>query len=147
MYLTFKNQHFPLKLLLIVHKMTTLTFICQVGMKSALCRTLSKIFCSWGLMKELSEKRKRSCDCEDIRTLFCCLCCCDSVYLECWASVLSWGQPHEPCRACWLFSQHWPLTEEENLTGHSCLQNRQHNMISSDTKRTALIFKLLQVNN
>lgn len=57
-YLTFKNQHFPLKLLLKVHKMTTLTFICQVGMKSALCRTLSKIFCSWGLMKELSEKRK-----------------------------------------------------------------------------------------
>lgn len=51
--------------LLLVHKMTRcqeqegqfmLTFICQEGMKSALCRTLSKIFCSWGLMKELSEE-------------------------------------------------------------------------------------------
>lgn len=31
-----------------------LTFICQTGMKSALCRTLSKIFCNWGLMKLLS---------------------------------------------------------------------------------------------
>lgn len=36
-----------------------LTVICQAGMKSALCRTLSKIFCSWGLMKELSEEKKR----------------------------------------------------------------------------------------
>lgn len=27
-------------------------------MKSALCRTLSKIFCSWGLMKELSKEEK-----------------------------------------------------------------------------------------
>ena len=35
-----------------------LTFICHVGMKSALCRTLSKIFCSWGLMKVLSERGK-----------------------------------------------------------------------------------------
>lgn len=34
-----------------------LTFICQVGMKSALCRTLSKILCSWGLMKELSDEK------------------------------------------------------------------------------------------
>ena len=33
-----------------------LTFICQAGIKSALCRTLSKILCSWGLMKELSEE-------------------------------------------------------------------------------------------
>ena len=36
-----------------------LTFICQGGMKSALCRTLSKIFCSWGLMKELSGREHR----------------------------------------------------------------------------------------
>lgn len=35
----------------------TLTFICQAGMKSALCRTRSKIFCSWGLMKALSGER------------------------------------------------------------------------------------------
>lgn len=31
-----------------------LTSICQRGMKSALWRTLSKIRCSWGLMKLLS---------------------------------------------------------------------------------------------
>lgn len=45
-----------------------LTVICHVGMKSALCRTLSKIFCSWGLIKELSEEKKPLSEksCEDI---------------------------------------------------------------------------------
>lgn len=38
---------------------STLTFICQLGMKSALWRTRSKIFCSWGLMKELSRKKEK----------------------------------------------------------------------------------------
>lgn len=40
---------------LFLHKTATLTFICHEGMKSALCRTLSKIFCSCGLMNVLSR--------------------------------------------------------------------------------------------
>lgn len=54
-----KSAVLSFKFLLMVHMMTTLTFICQVGMKSALCRTLSKIFCSWGLMKVLSEEKNK----------------------------------------------------------------------------------------
>lgn len=50
---------------LFLHKTATLTFICQDGMKSALCRTLSKIFCSCGLMNVLSRtigKKKKTDD-------------------------------------------------------------------------------------
>lgn len=114
--------------------MTVLTFICQEGMKSALCRTLSKIFCSWGLMNELSRTNYKKGKvyrkpCQEILPLRGHLdtilhWCCYGVYPECWASVLSWVQHHALCRECWLFSQHWPLTGEASPSGLSCLQNR-----------------------
>lgn len=125
--------------------MSMLTFICQLGMKSALWRTRSKIFCSWGLMKELSGENGRTFRNKDLSTLTITapehilqLCHFHTAYLEYWASVLFWGQLLGLYKVCRLFVLRWPLTGEESLTEHPCLQNTQYtqrNVISSDTNK------------
>lgn len=125
---------------------STLTLLCQLGMKSALWRTRSKIFCSWGLMKELSRKQKvRTCQSKDLGVPLTVtapghmlrLCCFFSTDLEYWASVLFWVRLLGLCTECWLFSPRWPRTGEESLTEHPCLEkkSRHRNEISSDPKK------------